>query len=237
MTDPRRISLAIPSYNRSRMTIESFIDIYDDERIDEIVIVDDASDLEVYAELQNLIHGFDGKKIKLFRNKTNRDCYVNKATAISYTNNTRSILLDSDNRLDKQYLDRIFSYQWDDNTIYTPDFAYPNFDFRPYSNLLITKENVHEHVEKPMFETMLNAANYFVNKDEYIKVWDEETDPVTSDSIYLVSRWLAAGNKIQVVSGLQYFHRVHSGSHYQNERHRTPDGFHESILATLKSMR
>lgn len=237
MTDPRRISIAIPSYNRSRMTIESFIDIYDDERIDEIVIVDDASDLEVYAELQNLIHGFDGKKIKLFRNKTNRDCYGNKATAISYTNNDWAILLDSDNRLDKQYLDRLFAYEWDNETIYTPDFAYPNFDFRNYSNLLVTKENVHEYIEKPMFETMLNAANYFVNKDEYIKVWDEETDPVTSDSIYLVSRWLAAGNKIQVVSGLQYFHRVHSGSHYQNERHRTPDGFHESILATLKSMR
>lgn len=236
MKDQRRISIAIPSYNRSRMTIESFIDIYDDERISEIVIVDDASDLEVYAELQNFINGFEGTKIKLFRNKTNRDCYVNKATALSYTNNAFSILLDSDNRIDLQYLDKIFSCEWENDTIYTPEFAFPNFDFRTYADILITKENVSQYIDKPMFETMLNAANFFVNANQYIEVWDENTDPVTSDSIYLVSRWLAAGNKVQVVKGLQYFHRVHNGSHYQNERHRTPEGFHESILQTIRGM-
>jgi glycosyltransferase involved in cell wall biosynthesis len=236
MTDPRRISIAIPSYNRSRMTIESFIDVYDDKRINEIVIVDDASDLEVYAELQNLVRGFDGGKIKLFRNKTNRDCYVNKATALSYTNNPFSILLDSDNRLATDYLDRIYSYEWVKEVILTPDFAFPHFDFRKYSNLLITKENVSQYIGLPMFETMLNAANFFVNKDEYVRIWDEYTDPVTSDSIYMMSRWLGDGNKIQVVSGLQYFHRVHGGSHYQNEKHRTPDGFHESVLKKIREM-
>lgn len=101
MVEQRQITIAIPSWNRSDMTIESFYDVYEDERISEIVIVDDASDFEVYEDLKSMTDALP--KVKLYRNLTNQDCYFNKATAIGYATNERAILLDSDNKIDKSY--------------------------------------------------------------------------------------------------------------------------------------
>ena len=43
MAEDRKISIAIPTYNRSDMTINAFLSVYDDKRVAEIVIVDDVS--------------------------------------------------------------------------------------------------------------------------------------------------------------------------------------------------
>ena len=235
MAEDRKISIAIPTYNRSDMTINAFLSVYDDKRVAEIVIVDDESDLGIFNKLKDVCDYLP--KVKLYRNVTNQDCYRNKMTAISYCKNDWCCLLDSDNEFDTDYLDRIFEQEWEENTIYTPSFAKPTFDFRPYENLLITKENVAEYIDKPMFETMLNAANYFVNRKKYLEVWDGSTDPITSDSIFMCYSWLKAWNKIKVVSGLEYFHHIHDGSHYKNNVHRTPDGFHETILNNIRQLK
>ncbi len=235
MVEQRQITIAIPSWNRSDMTIESFYDVYEDERISEIVIVDDASDFEVYEDLKSMTDALP--KVKLYRNLTNQDCYFNKATAIGYATNERAILLDSDNKIDKSYLDRLYAIEkWDIDTIYTPSFAAPNFDFRPYENLILTRCNVAQYIDEPMMETCLNAANYFVDVYKYLEVFDSKTNPVTSDSIYQCYNWLLEGGRIEIVSGLIYQHRVHSGSHYQNNQSRTPIGFHESILNKLREL-
>lgn len=234
MTDDRKISIAIPTWNRVEMTIEAFMDVYDDDRISEIVIVDDASDLEVFTRLKELCDNLS--KVKLYRNLTNQDCYRNKMTAISYVSNDRCILLDSDNKIGKDYINRLYEIpEWDYNTIYTPDFAEPSFSFQQFSGLLVTKGDVSNWIDEPMFEVMLNASNYFVNRNEFLKVWDGSTDPVTSDSIFTAYNWLNAGNKIIVVDGLHYQHRVHNG-HYQTNVHRTPVGFHDSVLNKLRQL-
>ena len=217
------------------MTIEAFEAVYFDERISEIIIVDDASNLDVFNELKEICDALP--KVHLYRNLTNQDCYTNKYISLTYAINDWCILLDSDNQINKEYLDKLYAHKWETDTVYTPDFAKPNFDFRAYGNLLITKENVAEYIDKPMFETMLNAANFFVNRFKYGEVWDKTTDPVTSDSIYMMWRWLSAGNKIQVVEGLQYDHMVHSGSHYKNNVARTPQGFHQEILNNLRALK
>jgi hypothetical protein len=89
---------------------------------------------------------------------------------------------------------------------------------------------------------MLNAANYFVNRHEYLKLFNPDIDPVTSDSIYMTSRWLEFGNSIYVVPDLSYQHRVNNheeeeGSHYGRNIRRTPQGLHESIIKKLKQMK
>lgn len=232
----RTISISIPNYNRTDMVIEAFEKVYDDERVSEIVISDDCSDLTIYNQLVELFKNFT--KVRMYRNAENYDCYKNKMKAVGLSFNEWAILLDSDNIISPNYLYEIYSIPvWDSNTIYTPSFAAPNFDFRKYEGIEVTKQNVSAHIGQPMFETMLNAANFFVNRDEYLKVWDASIDPVTSDSIYMVYRWLSAGNKIKVVPSLTYQHRVHSGSHYQNNQHRTPQGFHQSIIQKLKELR
>lgn len=233
--DDRKLSVVIPTYNRFEMTLESFWSVYLDERVQSIVIVDDASTDGSYEKIQQVVEQLD--KVKLYRQLQNRDCYVNKHSAVAYSPTPYCILLDSDNKIDKSYLDAIFNEQWDQDTILTPEFARPQFDFRAYSGMIFSKENAAEYVDKPMWEVMLNACNYFVNRDNYLAVWDRDCDPVTSDSIYQAYNWLASGRKIKVVSGMQYEHTVHSGSHYQNNVSRTPHGFHESILQKIRDLK
>lgn len=234
MQDDRTISICIPSWNRSEMTIESFYDVYNDERVSEVVIVDDASDLDIYEDLKSMTDCLP--KVKLFRNDINLDCYKNKRRALELATNEWCILLDSDNRIDKKYIDTIFEHDWYKNIIFTPCFAMPTFDFREYSCLQVTHRDVADYVDRPMFETMLNACNYFVNRFEYICSWDGSVDPVTSDSIFFAYCWLRDGNIINVVPGLTYQHKVHEGSHYKNNVHRTAPGFHESILNKLRQL-
>lgn len=217
------------------MTISAFNEVHNDDRVGEIIIVDDASEITMYEELKKLCSFFP--KVKLYRNLFNRDCYLNKHTAVSFCNYDWVGLWDSDNLFDTDYLDKIYNYEWDESTIYTPSFAKPSFDFRYYSGLTISAENVKEYIEKPLFETMLNAANYFVPKNKWLSVWDNSTDPVTSDSIFQCYNWLKNGGKIFVVPGLEYIHTIHNGSHYQTNVQRTQKGFHEDILKKLKELK
>lgn len=237
----REISICIPSYNRYQLTIDSIAKVLDDHRVTEIVIVDDCSTDDSYNRLiswathiqETLVY----TKIEIYQNTANQDCYWNKRIAIEHATNDWCILLDSDNVIDKSYLDQLFAIEnWDTYTIYTPSFAKPHFDFRNFSGLTIDRHNVKKYLYLPMFETMLNAANFFVNKEEYLMCFDSSKDPVTSDSIFTCYNWLRSGNSIQVVPGLEYEHRVHEGSHYQNNIHRTPAGFHQEILNKLAAL-
>lgn len=230
------ITLAIPTYNRTDLLWQSFEKVLNDERISEIVIVDDHSDEIVWAQVQAMCHPHH--KIKLYRNDKNLDCYRNKREAVSKASNEWVILLDSDNVIDSSYIDALL-HKWirDSNCIYQPCYARPHFNFKRYENMEITKSNVGTYINDRWFETMLNACNFFVNRDEYLRIWDGSVDPVTSDSIFFNYRWLEAGNSIYVVPGMEYFHRVHEGSHYQQNVRRTPQGFHQSILNKLKAMK
>lgn len=235
MVEERKIGIAIPTFNRAEMTIDSFIDVYHDERIGQITIVDDASDIEVFNRLKSITAHLP--KVKLHRNLFNKDCYFNKLTSISFSDYDWNILLDSDNSIGKDYIDRLFELDWEEDCIYTPSFAKPNFDFRAYEGLIVSRHNVSQYIDKPMFEVCLNAANYFVNKNKYIETWTNETDPVTSDSIFMVKRWLERNGKIFIVPNLYYEHRVWEQSHWKNNNHRTPKGFHESILQKLRELK
>lgn len=232
------ISVCFTHWNRPDMLHEAIAPFIHDDRVSEVVISDDASQIELY----NTIHWQYAsiEKIKLFRNEVNLDCYFNKAKAIEKSTNQWVALLDSDNRFSKEYVDRLENL-WvaglNEKTVYQPDFAKPHFDFRHIAGRNLTKGNIADFIHDDRTKTALNAMNYFVNRDEYLKVFDPSINPVTSDSIYHNYRWLNAGNSIYVVPGLQYEHRVHSLSHYQNNVKRTPVGFHDEIISNLKAMK
>lgn len=231
------ISLCIPTYNRTDLLYESFRQVINDDRISEIVIVDDASPEEVYNTIVWQTKAIP--KVKLYRNDENLDCFKNKKRAVELAMNEWVILFDSDNVITSEYLDIITSnnHLWESKRIFQPSFARPHFNFSEYSGNVYLSGRL---VDSQTFFTMLNAMNFFVNRDEFLRVWetrDKNIDPVTSDSIYFNYLWLNAGNSIYVVPGLEYEHRVHSGSHYQNNRQRTPKGFHESIIQKLKDLK
>ncbi len=230
----RQITICIPTWNRPQMTIESFVPVYKDERIKEFVIIDDASEEHNFIDLQSRCIPL--LKTSLFRNPNNEDCYVNKAISVSYATTDYVCVFDSDNILNKEYIDAIFSQEWDEKTVYCPVYAKPQFDYREFTNLEITKENVGDYLDKPMFQTALNTFNCFINRKEYLRVWDGTVDPVTSDSIYFMYCWLKAGNKIKFVEGMEYLHTVHDGSHYQNNCSRTSEEFNGILIEKLRSL-
>jgi glycosyltransferase involved in cell wall biosynthesis len=229
----RELCICIPTWNRVEMTLKSFSKVYDDPRVKNIVIVDDMSDLPVYSELKRECDKL--KKVKLYRNLSNRDCYANKYVAVSLSTTDYCIILDSDNQIDTLYLDKIFEQEWDKDTILAPDWAMPMFNYTDYANLIVTKENLPEYIDKPMFETCLNCMNYFVNKHSYCEVWDAEVDPVTSDSLFQNYNWLMSGRYMHIVDGLRYDHLVHDESHYINNVQRTGD-FREILIEKIRKL-
>lgn len=220
-----KISLCITTWNRDSMTFDSFRHVLNDDRISEIVIVDDCSNERVYQNLVFMCNGLE--KVKIFRNEKNLGCYHNKRRAVELASNEWIILFDSDNTLNTKYLDSI-PEELSSATIYQPEFARPHFDFRKYSNHVFTKENAKNYSVQDTFTTMLNAMNFFVNREEFLKVFDtNKTEPWTADSIYFNYLWLKAGNSIFVTPGMQYDHLVHNGSHYKNNVHKTGNFFNE----------
>jgi glycosyltransferase involved in cell wall biosynthesis len=229
------ISISIPTFNRPEWTVRAFEQVLYDDRVGEVCIVDDCSNIVEYSRLQDFVAGMD--KVKLFRNPKNVDCYINKKRSVEKAENNWTILVDSDNVLEVDYLDRIFECApWSPDTIYAPVFAAPNFDYRAFSGCTITKENVSSYVDRPMFLTAMNTANYLVHRETYWKCWDGSIDPITADTIFHNYNHLKSGGKIYFVPNLVYQHTVHPLSHYKQNAHRSGH-LHMQIEHQLKSLR
>lgn len=237
MTAPRTISLCITNYNRSQMLLEAFERVINDARISEIVITDDCS--TVWGVDTSLSMMSQMPKVKVFRNEKNLGCYRNKREAISKASNEFVIIFDSDNILRPDYLDRIFERPWGKDTIFAPDFAKPHFDYRGFSGVTMSKENVKDYTEQKNFTAMINTMNYFVNRDEYLRVWEDHPEPWTADTLFMNYNWLKAGNKIHVLKDLQYEHRIeHSEhkSHYQEHNRKTGKMF-DQVMGKMRNLK
>jgi glycosyltransferase involved in cell wall biosynthesis len=233
------ISLCITSYNRDSLVWEAIEHVVRDERISEIVICDDKSDLPYQKSLESIAGLYT--KIKLVKNERNVGCYKNKARAVSHASNEWVILLDSDNVIRTDYIDPLMHYNtyygWKREEILAPDFAYPTFDYRHFSDVTFSRKNVRKFVKHPRFDCLINTANYFFHRDEYLKNHDPNKEPWTADTIYTNYRWLERGNSIHVLKGLQYFHRTddfkgQEGSHYKTHNKKT-NGFAKKIEQQL----
>ena len=242
--DKIKVSICVTSYNRSEQTIRSFKDVLHHSMVDEVVIVDDCSDLGHYNTLKYMVDRINvelsSTKVYLFRNEKNLDCYRNKRRAIELARNEWVIILDSDNIIDTEYLNFLRFYLHGGisrNTIIQPSFAKPSFDFRKYAGFWISTLNVWQYIDDPSFEVMLNAMNYCVNRDQYLQVFDESVDPVTSDSIYQNYNWFKSGGMMYVAKGVEYEHPISQDSHYKHNHKRTPPGFHEDIVQRIRDFK
>lgn len=229
----KKLSLCITSYNRCLMTLECIEDVKDDPFLDEIVIVDDASDIYIFNELKEACDKIP--KVKLYRNEVNLDCYANKAKAVSLASNSWVILFDSDNIMTKEYIDKIYEQVWNEDTILAPTWAQPTFDYREFSGWYVMRENVADLIDLPMFATALNTHNMFVHRDRYLECFDANKDPNTSDSIFMNTQWLERGGRIHFVEGLHYFHRIHNESHYIKNSHK--GDMNNDLIEKLRKMR
>lgn len=230
------VSLCITTYNRTDLLYESFRRVIDHPLISEILIVDDCSDMQITAQIWNRFQSH--AKIRVRRNETNLGCYHNKKHAISQASNDWVILLDSDNIIDNDYVNRIETLMTagvNPTTIYQPDWGRPHFNWTAYSGLIVNKGNVSRYAHEASFTTALNAMNYFVNKGEYLRVWEDRPEPWTADSLLQNTRWIEGGNSIYFVPDLSYEHRIHEGSHYREHQHKTGNLYNE-LVQRLKQL-
>ena len=140
----------------------------------------------------------------------------------------------------KKYIDSIFEVEWNENKILAPDFVY-SFDYRHFADKTITKSNVSSFVGKIRFDCLINTMNYFVHRDNYLKVWDSSIEPWTADTIYQNYRWFESGRSFHVLKGLEYKHRIkhevrQEGSHYMQHNRKTGNLFN-TIIDKLKRMK
>lgn len=213
------LTLAITTYNRYEMLLESFAKVISDPRIDEVLIMDDASDPEYWNKIKELPKF--NPKIKVVRQLENRGMSVNKKDAIFHSKNEWVLIGDSDNEFDTDYLDaleRIWNKADQPNKfwIYSPSFAKPTFDYRKFEDYVFNIDDLPK-LNDPNCNCLFNTCNYVVNREEYLKVWQENKAMKGSDTIWLNYLWLKAGNSLYVVPGMYYFHRVHSGSGFMQD--------------------
>lgn len=230
----RQITISIPTFERVEWTLRAFEQVLYDDRVKEIVISDDFSCPETYKQLEYATAGMD--KVFLLGNEKNIGCYFNKKRAIGLSRTPWVIILDSDNIISTQYLDKIFEQKWKPKTILAPDRGLPALDYTAFSGLTITKENVASYLDQGNFQSLLNTFNFFINRDRYLETFDDSVDPWTSDSIYFCYCWLKNGGKIKVVEGLSYHHEIHKDSHYVTNCHKAP-GFYQELLKKIKELK
>lgn len=152
----KKISIAIPCYNSSAFIANALRYPVTDDRIDDIVIAEDASN--DFAETEAIIKAINCPKIRLISNSKNSGgCYINKAIAASHTKNDWVILLDADNFFDKEYVDAIYNLpEWKQHTIYCPEsgMSLPHFTWSDF-----TKEDI----DLKMFQKYITKKNSNIN--------------------------------------------------------------------------
>lgn len=243
VTMNRVISIAIPHYNNAQYIMDAIGMCIRDNRVNEIVICDDCS--SDIAELEKILKQFTciSNKIRLFKNERNLGCFHNKLNAVAKCTNEWAILLDADNILQTDYIDRLFEFpEWNNRLIYHPCWAkvFPtrpgvpieNMDFRMYEKQSITPSIFLAEFEKKQnakFHCLLNNCNYFLPVSHFLKCMREQGDKFMFvrekmdilDSTTLFVNWLCNGNEVYVVENLTYQHRIHNRSNYAVSPSRT----------------
>lgn len=214
------LSLCLTNYNRYDMLLESFQHVYDDPRITEIVISDDCSDIKIWNKLVEYCKG--KPKIKLFRNEKNVGMSFNKKLAIERASNRWCIIFDSDNILRPNYLDAFEKYLKENTgkpfphsnplnegaTIYCPDAALPQFSYKKFSGILVSKSNAKKLLKEALFDCLLNTCNYIVCREYYLYVYQYNKEIKASDTIHFNYLWLKGNGSLYIVPDMEYFHRV-----------------------------
>jgi glycosyltransferase involved in cell wall biosynthesis len=214
-----KLTIALTVFNRYDLLLESFSQVIDDPRIDEILIMDDHSKDEYWNKIKEL--PASSPKIKVVRQLENRGMSENKRDAIFNSNNEWVLIGDSDNVFGKDYLDAL-EKDWIKHLIpnrfwiYSPSFAQPVFDYRKFEGYVFDSTDLPK-LNDPSCNCLFNTCNFVVNRDEYIKTWQENKEMKASDTIWMNYLWLKAGNSFYVVPGMYYFHRIHSGSGFAEE--------------------
>jgi len=225
--------------------------------IDEIVVVDDSpSDEGLGAFL-------DGQaKVQFFRNPQNLGVFGNKLEAVARCRGDWVINCDSDNFMDRAYLDSVIAHAQLGDTWISASFARPEFDYRGLTGLW-SRENLRELLSRPRAGCLLNTGNQTVYRPAFMELFErvrglrpdllmpnwlnipDDQRPAhhwrlvfdALDSTIYNMIWLRAGNRIRVVEGLEYDHHYSSGADSNYSRApRDKDRLSDVLLRELEQL-
>lgn len=205
------------------------------ESIDEVVIVDDGS--SDGDQLEAFLNG--QPKVRFYRNDENRGVFGNKLEAIARSTGDWVITCDSDNTMDRTFLDQVLaliSTEQDPDVWYLPSFAKPNFDYRSMQGAydLAVSEAL---LRMPLGECLMNTGNQTVHREAFMEVFGQfrgqrfdlmlpnylglvlpEREQKhwrlvwdACDSFIFNMEWLLDYGYLRVVEGLEYDHYYTSG--------------------------
>jgi len=226
-----KISVVTPFYNTGDYA-NSLIDyVLADERIDEMVIVDDCSKREEYERLLEVAG--NQSKIRIYRNEENLGEFKNRIKATKLTKNNWVIFLDGDNSLTKEYVDAICNNPiWRENVIYCPTFGLNRkIDYRMFSGDYIGLNNVESYLDGEHsyhFNMFLGTGNYFMNKKAYLKtaIPIREIDKRQYGDYYFSVEWMK-NNLMFFVPEMSYIHRLRPNSEWMENKHFIQRKYHK----------
>jgi hypothetical protein len=224
--DDIKISLCIPTIKRYDNFLQySLLKYIENKHITEIIVCDETG--EDYEKIREY---FNHPKLKLFKNDTKLGCFKNKMNVSSKANCEYICIFDSDNFADENYFiafkEFLLNGNYSSNSLFLPSFAKPNFDYRWFTNKNITKDNIKSMISKTNdnkgcgLDVLLNTMNCIIPKiffDTYTILndhpWCDACFAYDSEYFCLYSLFIMNAT-IYCVSGMEYEHRVHEGSHY-----------------------
>jgi glycosyltransferase involved in cell wall biosynthesis len=236
-----KITLAITSYNRSSETIRSFHNVVNDDRVDEIIILDDHSKPSIFNDLSDQVQCIGSKKLKIHRNTENLGAFLNKYKAIDLASNDWVVLLDSDNIIGTDYLDSLPG-ELDSKTFYLPSLAKcnsPSLDYSRYSGRTLDIDDFRGLIysKDSIDQCLINTGNFLVNKHTYtscIESCKNPINPLGVDVLYVLCLCFRNEKnfKLNIVPGLKYNHDITSKDSWY-----TQNSFEsQKISAQLRSM-
>jgi hypothetical protein len=218
-----KVSVVTPFYNTIYYYDKYITGLLEDDRIDEIIIVDDHSDQDQYEGLVVLAKH---PKIKLVRNEENLGEFKTRIKGAEIAKNDWVVFLDSDNSLTESYLDKLFEIpHWREDVIYHADFGnIHHINYESLAGNYLGTHNIARFLteKRYMISMFLNTGNYFMNRKKYLEV----AKPVSYiakhayGDIWFNRHWFKSGGKIFVVPGMKYVHRRRKDSvwrEYQKE--------------------
>lgn len=217
------ISLAFTTYFSSNYIIEQFKRDYfslSDHLIDEIVIQDDRSDD------YEILKKFSSDRVRVYQNNENLSPLLSRVNLVNNCKNDWIILMDSDNFLEKNCFDKIKELELNNEIIYCPDYARPNFGFKVFSNVLMDMNFVKPKIQNSDIQIFLNVGNYLVNKNNYLKVAkriDRSFAHWAVDVIYFNYLWLSSGYKLFCIKDYEYDHTIRGDSYWMQIGEKSKD--------------
>lgn len=229
-----KLSLAITTYNRAEMTIKLLkSNIVFDNRVSEIVVLDDCSFEIEYNILKDFVSRECSDKVKLYRNEQNEGMSLAKKKAIELCENEWVLIFDSDNIIDSTYIDAFQNTEIPhEDIIYCPSIAWPKYNYTEYIqdiNVCYGKNNVKKYLDQKNFQCLLNTCNYIVNRKRYLETYQYRSDISAADTIWHAYNHFKNNGYLVVVPDMQYGHNVWSGSGWKKDRKNSLEKFNEVI--------